>query len=80
MLVHLLCMQHCFSDPLPPNLGLSLQKQHFPQSLAMQPLHFPHRRLLRARKQQALAVPNAMHANQHSFPVFEMIWIALEVA
>ena len=39
------CMQAFFFIPGPPNLLMSLQLLHFPQSSALHPVHLPHRRL-----------------------------------
>ena len=41
--LHFLLSQHCFFHPGPPNLTMSRQHRHWPQSLALQGLHFPHR-------------------------------------
>ena len=49
-LVHNLLMQPFFFFPGPPNLIMSLQDTHIPQSIRMHPLHLPHLVFLSAPK------------------------------
>ena len=42
MPLHLLKMHGFFFLPSPPNLGMSLQNLHCPQSFLLQPVHCPH--------------------------------------
>ena len=46
ILTHLHFSQHCFFFPGPPNLGLSLQNRHSPQSFLVHPKQVSHRCLL----------------------------------
>lgn len=45
---HRLCTQACFDRPVPPNLIISLQALHFPQSVCWHTSHTPQRRRLGA--------------------------------
>lgn len=42
VIIHSHIIQHCFHLPLPPNLTISKQCRHFPQSSAKQPEHLRH--------------------------------------
>ena len=42
MLLHFLKMHGFFFLPSPPNLGMSLQNLHWPQSFVLHPVHCPH--------------------------------------
>jgi len=42
MPLHFLRMHGFFFLPSPPNLGMSLQNLHWPQSFILQPVHCPH--------------------------------------
>ena len=70
MFTHLRFRQLCFFFPAPPNFFLSLQLQlQPPQSVAMQPLHEPHRLRLTPMKliNPGKVLANVLYLLQLSF-------------
>ena len=63
-LMHTLQIQPFFFFPGPPNLIISLQEIHIPQSLRMHPLHLPHLVLL--------TTPKGMHAQASLIPLIKL--------
>ena len=64
-LMHTLLIQPFFFFPGPPNLIISLQDIHIPQSLWMHPLHFPHLVLL--------STPKSMHVQTSLIPLIKLL-------